>query len=99
MAEPITSKQFHEAAGVHDWRVLWSVAFAVFRTGDFATDLKLVEQTGRLAEAAATIRISPAFRRVGGAAGHQGAPVRDYVLGDGTSLDEDNDAVTESLQS
>ena len=37
MAELITPKQFHEADGVDDWRVLWAVAFAVFRTGDFAT--------------------------------------------------------------
>jgi 4a-hydroxytetrahydrobiopterin dehydratase len=52
MAEQITPKQFHDAAGVDDWRVLWSVAFAVFRTGDFTTGLKLVEQVGRLADAA-----------------------------------------------
>jgi hypothetical protein len=31
MAERITHKQFHDAAGVDDWRVLWSVAFAVLR--------------------------------------------------------------------
>jgi 4a-hydroxytetrahydrobiopterin dehydratase len=52
MAELITPKQFHESAGVEDWRVLWSVAFAVFRTGDFATGVKLVDEIGRLAEAA-----------------------------------------------
>ena len=32
MAERITPRQFHDADGVDDWRVLWSVAFAVFRT-------------------------------------------------------------------
>ena len=52
MAELITPRQFHDADGVDDWRVLWSVAFAVFRTGDFATGLKLGEEIGRLAEAA-----------------------------------------------
>ena len=52
VAERITPKQFHDAAGVDDWRVLVSVAFAVFRTGDFDTGLKLVEAIGRLAEAA-----------------------------------------------
>ena len=41
MAESITPQQFHEADGVDDWRVLWSVAFAVFRTGDFATGVTL----------------------------------------------------------
>lgn len=50
MAERITPKQFHEADGVDDWRVLWAVAFALYRTGDFATGLKLVERIGRLAE-------------------------------------------------
>ena len=52
MAEWITPEQFHDSDGVDDWRVLWSVAFAVFRTGDFATGVKLVDEIGRLAEAA-----------------------------------------------
>jgi 4a-hydroxytetrahydrobiopterin dehydratase len=52
MAERITPQQFHDSVGVDDWRVLWSVAFAVYRTGDFATGLKLVAEIGRLAEAA-----------------------------------------------
>jgi 4a-hydroxytetrahydrobiopterin dehydratase len=52
MAERITPRQFHDAVGVDDWRVLWSVAFAVFRTRDFATGVKLVAEIGGLAEAA-----------------------------------------------
>jgi 4a-hydroxytetrahydrobiopterin dehydratase len=52
MAEQITPKQFHDSVGVDDWQVLWSVAFALYRTGDFATGLKLVEEIGRLAGAA-----------------------------------------------
>lgn len=52
MTERITPKQFHDSAGVEDWRVLWSVAFALYRTGDFATGLKLVAEIGRFAEAA-----------------------------------------------
>ena len=52
MAQLITPKEFHDAPGVDDWRVLWSVAFAVFRTDDFATGLSLVEEIGRLAQAA-----------------------------------------------
>ena len=52
MAELITPQQFHDADGVDDWRVLWSVAFAVFRTGDFATGVELVNEIGRLADAA-----------------------------------------------
>jgi 4a-hydroxytetrahydrobiopterin dehydratase len=52
MAERITPQQFHDSVGVDDWRVLWSVAFALYRTGDFATGLRLVAEIGRLAEAA-----------------------------------------------
>jgi 4a-hydroxytetrahydrobiopterin dehydratase len=52
MAERITPQQFHDSSGVDDWRVLWSVAFALYRTGDFATGVKLVEEIGRLAGAA-----------------------------------------------
>jgi 4a-hydroxytetrahydrobiopterin dehydratase len=52
MATSITPKQFHEAEGIDDWRVLWSVAFALYRTGDFPTGLKLVNEIGRLGEAA-----------------------------------------------
>jgi 4a-hydroxytetrahydrobiopterin dehydratase len=52
MVERISAKQFHDADGVDDWRVLWSVAFALYRTGEFATGVKLVEEIGRLAEAA-----------------------------------------------
>jgi 4a-hydroxytetrahydrobiopterin dehydratase len=51
MARIITAAEFHEAEGVEDWRVLWSVAFALFRTGDFATGVTLVERIGRLADA------------------------------------------------
>lgn len=52
MDEQITPRQFHDADGVDDWRVLWSVAFALYRTGDFATGLALVAEIGRLAEQA-----------------------------------------------
>jgi 4a-hydroxytetrahydrobiopterin dehydratase len=52
MAERITPRQFHASAGVDDWRVLSSAAFALYRTGDFATGVGLVTAIGRLAEAA-----------------------------------------------
>lgn len=48
----ITPQQFHEADGIDDWRVLWFEAYALFRTGDFATGVKLVAEIGRLAAAA-----------------------------------------------
>jgi 4a-hydroxytetrahydrobiopterin dehydratase len=50
--ERITAQQFSEAEGTQDWRVLWWQAFAVFRTRDFATGLRLVDEIGRLAEEA-----------------------------------------------
>ncbi len=63
MTVRITPQQFHESAGVDDWRVLWSVAFAVFRTGDFATGVKLVNEIGRLA---ATVGHHPDLNLRGG---------------------------------
>jgi 4a-hydroxytetrahydrobiopterin dehydratase len=50
--QPITPRQFHDADGVEDWRVLWSVAFALYRTGTFGTGIRLVTEIGNLAEAA-----------------------------------------------
>ena len=52
MTERITPQQFHEAAGVEDWRVLFEGACAVFRTGSFAVGVALVDAIGRLADAA-----------------------------------------------
>jgi len=52
MAEPITSRQFQEAPGVEDWRVLFRGASSYFHTGSFATGVALVDAIGELAEAA-----------------------------------------------
>jgi 4a-hydroxytetrahydrobiopterin dehydratase len=52
MTDRITAQQFHEAAGVEDWRVLNLAAYAHFTTGTFATGLALVNAIGELAEAA-----------------------------------------------
>ncbi|MGI8822143.1 MAG: VOC family protein [Acidimicrobiia bacterium] len=52
MTEPITPRQFHEAVGVEDWRVLFGGACAHFRTGSFATGVALVDAIGKLADAA-----------------------------------------------
>jgi 4a-hydroxytetrahydrobiopterin dehydratase len=51
-AREITPRQFHEAEGVEDWRVLFWGAYAHFRTGSFATGIALVDEIGRLADAA-----------------------------------------------
>jgi len=46
---PIGLRQFHEAAGVEDWRVLGEGACAYFRTGSFAAGARLVQAIGELA--------------------------------------------------
>lgn len=48
MTDWITPRQFHEAEGVEDWRVLAEGACAYFRTGDFATGARLVGAIGAL---------------------------------------------------
>jgi hypothetical protein len=48
-AKRITSRQFHAAADVEDWRVVVSSgACAHFRTGSFAAGVALVAAIGRL---------------------------------------------------
>ncbi|WP_158848716.1 VOC family protein [Saccharothrix deserti] len=42
MTERITPRQFHDADGVEDWRVLGEGACAYFRTGSFAAGARLV---------------------------------------------------------
>ncbi|MGH2634909.1 MAG: VOC family protein [Actinomycetota bacterium] len=45
-------RQFHEAADVEDWRVLFGGAHAHFRTGSFAAGVELVDAIGRLTDSA-----------------------------------------------
>ena len=49
MSEQITPKQFHEADGVEDWRVLGEGACAFFRTGSFAEGTQLAQAISNLA--------------------------------------------------
>jgi 4a-hydroxytetrahydrobiopterin dehydratase len=50
MTERITPREFHEAAGVEDWRVLGEGgACAYFRTGSFAAGTRLVHAISELA--------------------------------------------------
>ena len=51
MTERITPRQFSEAAGVEDWRALFSGVCAHFRTGSFAVGVALVDAIGSLADA------------------------------------------------
>jgi 4a-hydroxytetrahydrobiopterin dehydratase len=48
MSEPITMRQFHEAAGVEEWRVLSEGACTYFRTGSFAAGARLVQAISQL---------------------------------------------------
>jgi 4a-hydroxytetrahydrobiopterin dehydratase len=52
MTGQLTPRQFHQADGVEDWRVVAFGACAHFRTGSFATGVALVDAIGRLAGAA-----------------------------------------------
>ncbi len=52
MTEPISARQFHEASGVEDWRVVFGGACAHVRTGSFTSGVGLVDAIGWLAEAA-----------------------------------------------
>jgi 4a-hydroxytetrahydrobiopterin dehydratase len=50
MTKRITPRQFHEADGVNEWRVLSEGACTYFRTGSFAKGAKLVEAISELAD-------------------------------------------------
>ena len=50
ISERIAPRQFHEADGVEDWRVVGEGACAYFRTGSFAAGVALVDAIGGLAE-------------------------------------------------
>ncbi|HVA53902.1 MAG TPA: 4a-hydroxytetrahydrobiopterin dehydratase [Acidimicrobiales bacterium] len=52
MPERITPRQFHEAEGVDDWRMLANAVAAYFRTGSFANGVALVDTIGGLADEA-----------------------------------------------
>jgi len=49
MIERITPRQFHEADGVEDWRVVGEGACTYFRTGSFAAGARLVHAISQLA--------------------------------------------------
>ncbi|KRC53513.1 MULTISPECIES: 4a-hydroxytetrahydrobiopterin dehydratase [unclassified Nocardioides] len=50
--ETVTADQFTGTEGLAAWRVEGAQATATFRTGDFVTGLRLVNEIGRLAEEA-----------------------------------------------
>ncbi|MEH0931364.1 VOC family protein [Micromonospora sp. CPCC 205558] len=50
MTVQITAGQFHAADGVEDWRCLYHVVSAYFRTGSLTKGVALVDEIGRLAD-------------------------------------------------
>ncbi|HEV3188301.1 MAG TPA: 4a-hydroxytetrahydrobiopterin dehydratase [Acidimicrobiales bacterium] len=52
MTERISPRQFHEAEGVIEWRMLANMVAAHFRTGNFATGVAFVDLIGKLADEA-----------------------------------------------
>jgi 4a-hydroxytetrahydrobiopterin dehydratase len=52
MTERISPREFHEAGGVDDWRVVGGGACAHFRTGSFRVGVTLINAIGDLADAA-----------------------------------------------
>jgi 4a-hydroxytetrahydrobiopterin dehydratase len=52
MTVQITARQFHDADGIEDWRCLYHVVSAHFRTGSLADGIALVVEIGRLASEA-----------------------------------------------
>lgn len=48
----VTPRQFHDASGVDDWRMLFGGVCAYFRTGSFTAGVALVEAIGRLVDPA-----------------------------------------------
>jgi 4a-hydroxytetrahydrobiopterin dehydratase len=48
MTEPITPRQFHEADGVEDWRVVGEGACTYVRTGSFVAGARFVHAIGEL---------------------------------------------------
>ena len=59
MIERITPRQFHEADGVQDWRVVGEGACAYFQTGSFAAGVRLAQAIGELDERAPDVDLRP----------------------------------------
>lgn len=65
MTVQITAGQFHAADGVEDWRCLYHVVSAYFRTGSLARGIALVDAIGRLASEAQQQYLNVDLRHAG----------------------------------
>jgi 4a-hydroxytetrahydrobiopterin dehydratase len=52
MTAQITARLFHTAVGVEDWRCLYQLVSAHFRTGSLAAGIAFIDEIGRLADPA-----------------------------------------------
>ncbi|WP_155371079.1 VOC family protein [Catellatospora vulcania] len=65
MTEQITAGQFHAGADVEDWRCLYHLVSAHFRTGSLAEGIALVDEIGRLADGAEQQYLNVDLRHTG----------------------------------
>ncbi|ONI67450.1 hypothetical protein BWI15_30460 [Kribbella sp. ALI-6-A] len=65
MAEQITAGRFHAADGVEDWRSVYHLVSAHFRTGSLAEGIALVDAIGELVGAAEQEYVSVDLRAAG----------------------------------
>lgn len=65
MTGQITAGQFHAADGVEDWRSLYHVVSAHFRTGSLARGIELVDEIGRLADGTEQQYVNIDLRQIG----------------------------------
>jgi 4a-hydroxytetrahydrobiopterin dehydratase len=65
MTVQITAQQFHAADGVEDWRCLYHVVSAFFRSGSLAEGIALVDEMGRLASGTQQQYLNVDLRPVG----------------------------------
>lgn len=65
MTAQITAAQFHAADGVEDWRCLYHVVSAHFRTGSLAKGIALVDEIGRLGDGAEQHYVNVDLRHAG----------------------------------
>ena len=65
MTVQTTAGQFHAAGGVDDWRSLYHVVAAHFRTGSLAIGIALVDEIGRLTGEAEQVYLNVDLRHAG----------------------------------
>jgi 4a-hydroxytetrahydrobiopterin dehydratase len=65
MSQQIRAREFHAAAGVEDWRSLYHLVSAHFRTGSLAKGIAFVDEIGRLTREVEEQHLSVDLRSAG----------------------------------